>query len=137
MIESVCSNCGNKKVFEDDKLGKKFKCPSCSTTIVIEKVIATAAMHDEVVLDVKEVQMSGFEKWVFNLTFINGVLVLGISSLIIAGIISTLGYNILFTSQSGVESHGVGHEGVGIFFMVIYITLGLGYGYYIKKIKKF
>lgn len=137
MIESVCANCGNKKIFEDDKLGKKYKCSSCSNTVVIEKVNATASMQDEVVLEVKEIKMSTLEKRIVKMDYIKGFFVLAISLLIIEGIISALGYNILFTSQTGVDKFGTGHEDFGFYFMLTYMICGFGYMIYVKKIKKF
>lgn len=38
MIESVCKNCGNKKSFTEDKIGRKYKCPECSETVTIESI---------------------------------------------------------------------------------------------------
>lgn len=38
MIQTICKNCGNKKEFNEDKLGKKFKCPQCSNIVLIEKI---------------------------------------------------------------------------------------------------
>ncbi len=52
MIESICSNCGSKKVFDDDKAGKKFKCPTCETVVVIEKIDIDASMEKEVKFEV-------------------------------------------------------------------------------------
>lgn len=37
MVETTCSNCKNKKSFDDDKSGKKFKCPNCGNIVLIEK----------------------------------------------------------------------------------------------------
>ena len=38
MIEPVCKNCGNKKSFTEDKIGRKYKCPECSETVTIESI---------------------------------------------------------------------------------------------------
>lgn len=38
MIESICQNCGNKKMFSDDKSGKKYKCPNCNEVVLIESI---------------------------------------------------------------------------------------------------
>lgn len=38
MIETICKDCGNKKSFDDDKLGKKFKCPNCGNVVPIGKI---------------------------------------------------------------------------------------------------
>lgn len=38
MIESICQNCGNKKMFSDDKSGKKYKCPNCNEVVTIESI---------------------------------------------------------------------------------------------------
>lgn len=38
MIESICQNCGNKKMFSEDKSGKKYKCPNCSEVVTIESI---------------------------------------------------------------------------------------------------
>jgi DNA-directed RNA polymerase subunit RPC12/RpoP len=37
MIETVCKKCENKKSFNEDKLGKKFKCPNCGEVVLIEQ----------------------------------------------------------------------------------------------------
>lgn len=36
MIETICSNCGNIRIFEDSFAGKKFKCPSCGNVVEIK-----------------------------------------------------------------------------------------------------
>lgn len=41
MIESICQNCGNKKMFSDDKSGKKYKCPNCNEVVIIETIGTT------------------------------------------------------------------------------------------------
>lgn len=38
MIESICQNCGNKKIFSDDKSGKKYKCSNCNEVVIIEGI---------------------------------------------------------------------------------------------------
>lgn len=38
MIESICQKCGNKKMFSDDKSGKKYKCPNCNEVVIIESI---------------------------------------------------------------------------------------------------
>lgn len=45
MIQSICPNCGNKKMFSDDKSGKKYKCPNCSEVVTIES-IGTAIVNE-------------------------------------------------------------------------------------------
>jgi len=35
MIKSVCLECGSEKSFNEDKLGKKFKCPNCGNIVQI------------------------------------------------------------------------------------------------------
>lgn len=59
MIETVCSNCGNKKTFEDSFEGKTFKCPSCSNPVKvqnlgsllnIEPVAQTSSFEEEIAL---------------------------------------------------------------------------------------
>ncbi len=54
MIESICPNCGTKKVFDDDKAGKKYKCTNCETTVLIEKIDFTEDTQKEVKLEVTE-----------------------------------------------------------------------------------
>ncbi len=48
MIESICSNCGSKKVFDDDKAGKKFKCPTCETVVLIGNIDVNDSIGKEV-----------------------------------------------------------------------------------------
>lgn len=36
MIETICSNCGNIRVFEDSYAGRKFKCPECGEVVEIK-----------------------------------------------------------------------------------------------------
>lgn len=49
MIETICSNCGNKRVFEDSYLGRKFKCPTCGNIVEIKRLEAETALEtDEV-----------------------------------------------------------------------------------------
>jgi len=47
MIESICPKCGSKKVFGDDKEGKKFKCPTCKMTVSIRKIDVNSLMEKE------------------------------------------------------------------------------------------
>jgi uncharacterized Zn finger protein (UPF0148 family) len=37
MIQTECTKCGNKRVFEDSYDGRKFKCPICSSPVKIQK----------------------------------------------------------------------------------------------------
>ena len=37
MIETICKKCGNIKNFNEDKLGKKFKCSNCGNVVSIEE----------------------------------------------------------------------------------------------------
>ncbi len=49
MVETVCNNCGNTKSFNEDKLGKKFKCPACGNIVLIEKpAVEEPIKHSEV-----------------------------------------------------------------------------------------
>lgn len=49
MIETICSNCGNKRVFEDSYSGRKFKCPTCGNIVEIKLLEAeTVLVTDEV-----------------------------------------------------------------------------------------
>jgi hypothetical protein len=96
MIESVCPTCGNKKVFEDDKLGKKYKCPSCSTTVEIEKVNVTLTMQDEVVLETEDVRknMNAIDRWIYNLPKNDNIL----------GAIAVIGFFIWYGLFQGIKS---------------------------------
>jgi hypothetical protein len=38
MIETICSNCGNRKSFDEAHEGKTFKCPSCEEPVKIESI---------------------------------------------------------------------------------------------------
>ena len=38
MIETVCKNCGNLRVFEDSYAGRRFKCPVCGKIVVIKSL---------------------------------------------------------------------------------------------------
>lgn len=62
MIESICHKCGLKKVFDDDKAGKKFKCPTCETIVLIEKIDVNSSMEKEVKLDVDTESYMSSEK---------------------------------------------------------------------------
>ena len=37
MIKTVCKKCGGEKSFNEDKFGKKFKCPNCGNIVQIEE----------------------------------------------------------------------------------------------------
>ena len=37
MIKTVCKKCGSEKSFNEDKFGKKFKCPNCGNIVQIEE----------------------------------------------------------------------------------------------------
>lgn len=54
MIESICSNCGVKKVFNDDKIGKKYKCPDCESVNLIEKIDLSATSQKEINIESKK-----------------------------------------------------------------------------------
>jgi len=62
MIESICPNCGLKKVFDDDKVGKKFKCPTCGTIVLIEKIDVQSSMEKEIKLEVDTSSYKSDEK---------------------------------------------------------------------------
>ena len=38
MIKTICTSCGNVRDFEDKYRGKKFKCPKCSTPVLIDVI---------------------------------------------------------------------------------------------------
>jgi DNA-directed RNA polymerase subunit RPC12/RpoP len=38
MINTICSYCGSTRDFEDKYLGKKFKCPNCNNTVLINSL---------------------------------------------------------------------------------------------------
>ena len=46
MIETICENCGNLKVFEDSYVGRKFKCPVCGEVVEI-KPLKTAELAEK------------------------------------------------------------------------------------------
>jgi len=47
MIESICPKCGSKKVFEDDKSGRKFKCPNCEEVVLIGNINVDVSTEKE------------------------------------------------------------------------------------------
>jgi hypothetical protein len=38
MIETICQNCGNQKLFEESFIGRTFKCPNCSQPVKIQNL---------------------------------------------------------------------------------------------------
>jgi len=47
MIETICSNCGNRRVFEDSNSGKKFKCPECGNVVEIKPLLMDEKEEEE------------------------------------------------------------------------------------------
>lgn len=136
MIETICQNCGTRKVFEDDKIGKKYKCPTCGTAVTIERIKAASSMESEVTLDVKEIKMTKFEKWIVSRHLL-GILIGGFFSifvfyLIVGLILSGLGFDMLKA-----EEHGGEHETFGLIFWILITVGGIGYMIYLKYFKKY
>jgi hypothetical protein len=67
MIETICSNCSNKKSFDDSFNGRTFKCPKCSKPVKIEQKIntetnnklASAVINPEIVSKVSDDKSDG------------------------------------------------------------------------------
>ena len=69
MIKTICTSCGNVRDFEDKYRGKKFKCPKCSTPVLIdvieekkEEVKGKSDVHhfaEKLITEVEEVNQKG------------------------------------------------------------------------------
>lgn len=127
MIESICSNCGNRKTFDDDKLGKKYKCPSCSNTVVIEKINVTSSMQDEIVLNIEDTnenynRLSATEKWIYNKSLSGRIYIIFIVFWLVFGSILT---NLLFVDKESTAAYIFGFGGlvVGLALLVYVIKM--------------
>jgi len=136
MIESVCPNCGEKKIFEDDKMGKKYKCPVCSNAVTIEKIDVQSSMTDEEILEVNEVKVSILEKVIIEakggILFVVGAILSLVTYLIIAYIFAKLGFDFMSSKESGGE-----HETLGILIFIAMVLSTWGYIVYVKYFKKY
>ena len=114
MIESICPNCGSKKVFDDDKVGKKYKCTTCENTVLIEKIDVAASTQEEVKLEVSAAPVAE-NKWKVKDTF-------GLAGFFLIGwiVCSVLDWSIL---------------GILCFILMLLSAVGGGIAWIIKKSK--
>ena len=73
MIEVICKNCGDKKVFNEDKKGKRYKCV-CGSIVTVESIDVGKLMDDEISFQVEEMKYNVWDKMILGMSF-NGIFV--------------------------------------------------------------
>jgi len=61
MIETTCSNCGNKRVFDESYSGRKFKCPNCGEVVEIKHAEPEDILYEPMDDDVELTQQESTE----------------------------------------------------------------------------